>query len=125
MEGARWSLRLACKGSEVFWGPHREFGRERVLPSLVEDKPCSVFQRNESVRRDFLILPQHSEVRGGVPFRTGFRLTLPRYFVAVRPEYFETHKLIALQATDQNRVFIPTIKANNDYYRLAQREKLF
>ena len=51
-------------------------------------------------------------------------LALPRYFVAVRPNYFETHKLIAKQATDQNRLFRPTVKLEHDYYALAQREEL-
>jgi len=43
-------LRLDFKGSELSQWPHRKFGRERVLASLVENKPCSVFQRNDSVR---------------------------------------------------------------------------
>ena len=50
--------------------------------------------------------------------------TLPRHFVAVRTNHFETHKLIALQAADQNRLFRPTIKLEDDYYVLAHREEL-
>jgi hypothetical protein len=89
----------ACKRGEFFWRPHREFGRERVLTRLVEDNPVPL------------------SAKSSCPLR------LP-YFVAVRPKYFETHKPIAMQATDQYRVFIPTVKAKNDYYGLAQREEL-
>ena len=28
----------------------------------VEGKPCAIFQRNDSLRRNFLVLPQHSEI---------------------------------------------------------------
>lgn len=112
------------KGANFPGGPIANSAVSEYWPGLSKRNPAPSFSEMIRFAEICLYCPSTVKIRGGVFLETGSRLALPRYFVAVGPDYLETHKLIAQHATDQERLFRPAIKLKLDYNGLAPPEEL-